>query len=199
MGGVIAADVATYYGTNLIGGVVLMGSFPHRNMHSVVATPYILNFIPRLLDPSLALFGPTAKEFAESCVAYGDKLDQATKYSWMGAVSGQHPDVRVWSIPHTQNETALMNSASTLPYLVLHGTLDKHVDGEKVREWMQPRFGNLKFEILNDTGHASFWDNPGKVNYEIVRFASRLCGLGVCSSFLFLPSSVADESNLCSM
>ncbi len=188
MGGVIAADVATYYGTNLIRGVVLMGSFPHRNMHPAVATPYILSFIPRLLDPSLALFGPTAKEFAESCVACGDKLDQETKYSWMGAVAGQHPDVRVWSIPHTQNETALMNSASTLPYLVLHGTLDKHVDGEKLREWMKPRFGNLKFELWDNTGHASFWDNPEKANYEIVSFASRLSGLAVCLLF-FSPAA----------
>jgi len=174
MGGVIAADIATYYGTDLIRGVVLMGSFPHRNMHSEVATPYIINFIPKLLDPSLANFGPTVKEFAESCVAYGDKLDQATKYSWMGAVAGQHPDIRNWSIPHIQNEAALMNASKTLPYLVLHGTLDKHVDGNKLKTWMEPRFGNLKFKLWNNTGHASFWDNPDKANKEIVNFAARL-------------------------
>ena len=174
MGGVIAADVATYYGTNLIRGVVLMGSFPHRNMHSEVATPYILNFIPRLLDPSLANFGPTAKEFAESCVAFGDKLDQATKYSWMGAVAGQHPDVRVWSIPHTQDETALMKSSSTLPYLVLHGTMDKHVDGVKLKAFMKKYFGNYVFRLWNNVGHASFYDAPADSNKEIIAFAKRL-------------------------
>ncbi|KAF9646280.1 alpha/beta-hydrolase [Thelephora ganbajun] len=174
MGGVTAADIATYYGTGLIRGVVLLGSFPHRNMHSQVATQWILNFIPRLLDYSLAKFGPTAKEFAESCVAFGDQLDQTTKYSWMGAVAGQNPDVRLWSIPHTQNETALMNARLTLPYLVLHGKLDKHVDGVKLRAYMDKWFGNFVFRLWDNVGHASFWDAPEDANKEIVAFARRL-------------------------
>ena len=174
MGGVIAADVATYYGLNLVRGVVLMGSFPHRNMLEQVATPWILNFIPRLLDPSLDLFGQTDKEFAESCVAFGDKLDQATKYTWMGAVAGQHPDIRVWSIPHTQNETALMAAAKKFPYLVLHGTMDHHIDGSKLRPFMNQYFGNFVFRLWPNVGHASFFDNPDPANKEIVAFANRL-------------------------
>jgi len=174
MGGVIAADVATYYGVDLMGGVVLMGSFPYRSMQPTVATQWILDFIPRLLDPSLDAFGPTDKEFAESCVAYGDKLDQGTKYTWMGAVVGQHPDVRVWSIPHTQNETTLMASAKKFPYLVLHGTMDKHVDGGKLRTFMNANFGNFVFRLWPNTGHASFFDNPDQANSEIVAFANRL-------------------------
>lgn len=174
MGGVIAADIATYYGVDLIRGVVLLGSFPHRNMHSLVATQFILDFIPRLLDTSLAAFGPTAKEFAESCVARGDQLDQGTKYSWMGALAGQHPDIRVWSIPHTQNETALMAASKTIPYLVLHGTMDKHVDGKNLRDYMNNNFGNFVFRLWENTGHASFFDNPDKANSEIIAFAKRL-------------------------
>lgn len=176
MGGVIAADVATYYGlSDLVSGVVLMGSFPHRNMLNDVATPFILNFIPRLLDPSLDKFGPTDKEFVESCVAYGDKLDQATKYAWMGAVAGQHPDIRVWSIPHTQNETALMSVSKTFPYLVLHGTMDKHIDGHKLKTFMDTYFGNFVFRLWDNTGHASFFDNPDQANAEIVAFANEHC------------------------
>jgi hypothetical protein len=51
MGGVTAADIATYYGINLVRGVILMGSFPHRNMLNDVATPFILNFIPSAPGP----------------------------------------------------------------------------------------------------------------------------------------------------
>ena len=174
MGGVIAADVATYYGVDLLGGVILMGSFPYRSMQPTVATQFILDFIPRLLDPSLADFGPTAKEFAESCVAYGDKLDQGIKYSWMGAVAGQYPDIRNWSIPHTQDESALMAANRTIPYLVLHGTMDKHVDGGKLRTFMDTYFGNFAFRLWENTGHASFFDNPEKADPEIVAFANRL-------------------------
>ena len=184
MGGVIAADVATYYGTNLIRGVVLMGSFPHRNMHTEVATQWVLDFIPRLLDPDLAKFGPTAKEFAESCVAFGDKLDQGTKYSWMGAVAGQNPDVRVWSIPHTQNETALMKASKTLPYLVLHGKMDKHVDGLKLKAFMQKYFGNYVFRLWDNVGHASFWDAPADANKEIIAFAKRLDKVSIHFAFI---------------
>ena len=183
MGGVIAADIATYYGVDLIGGVVLMGSFPHRNMLTDVATEFILDFIPRLLDPSLYAFGPTAKEFAESCVAFGDKLDQGIKYSWMGALAGQYPDIRNWSIPHTQNESALMASSKTIPYLVLHGTLDKHINGTRLRDFMDTYFGNFAFRIWDNTGHASFFDNPEKANPEIVAFANRLSKVSIPAFF----------------
>lgn len=186
MGGVIAADVATYYGVNLIRGVILMGSFPYRSMQPLVATQWILDFIPRLLDPSLANFGPTAKEFAESCVAFGDQLDQGIKYSWMGAVAGQNPDVRNWSLPHTQNETTLMASSKTFPYLVLHGTMDHHVDGGKLRGFMNTNFGNFVFRLWNNTGHASFWDNPDKANPEIVAFANRLGSVSLPLPLWFL-------------
>lgn len=175
MGGVTAADIATYYGTDLIGGVVLMGSFPHRNMLTSVATQWILDFIPRLLDPSLANFGPTAKAFAESCVAFGDKLDQGVKYAWMGAVAGQYPDIRTWSIPHTQDETALLKVKATLPYLVLHGTMDHHIDGQKLKAFMQSNFGNFDFHLWDNVGHASFFDAPDKANVEIVKFATKYC------------------------
>ena len=189
MGGVIAADVATYYGTDLIRGVVLMGSFPHRNMHTQVATQFILDFIPKLLDPSLSNFGPTAKAFAESCVAFGDKLDQFTKYSWMGAVAGQNPDVRVWSIPHTQDETALMKARLTLPYLVLHGKMDKHVDGDKLKAFMKSNFGNYVFKLWDNVGHASFFDNPAETSKQIVAFAQRLNRVNITSGFSFRNDS----------
>jgi len=174
MGGVTAADLATYYGIDTVRGVVLMGSFPHRNMLNDVATPFILNFIPRLLDFDLTKLGPTAKEFAESCVAFGDKLDQIVKYSWMGAVAGQNPNIRVWSIPHTQSEAALMKTSKTFPYLVLHGTMDKHIDGIRLKAYMKKYFGNYVFRLWDNVGHAPFWDNPTGANQEIVAFAKRL-------------------------
>ena len=181
MGGVVAADVATYYGVDLLGGVVLLGSFPHSTMLKEVATQFIADLIPRLLDPSLANFGPTAKEFVESCVAYGDKLDQGIKYSWIGSIAGQHPDIRLWTVTHPQDETALMASSKTMPYLVLHGTVDRLIDGTLLRNYMNSHFGNFVFRLWENTGHAPFFDNPDQTNSEIVAFANRLHSV----SFLF--------------
>ena len=175
MGGVTAADIATYYGTDIISGVILMGSFPYRNMLTDVATPWILSFIPSLLLDSLDAFGPTAKTFAESCVAYGDKLDQGVKYSWMGAVAGQNPNIRTWSINHTQDETALLKDKETLPYLILHGTMDHHIDGQELKTFMDANFGNFDFHIWDNVGHASFFDAPDKANPLIVNFAHQHC------------------------
>ena len=93
----------------------------------------------------------------------------------MGALAGQHPDVRNWSISHTQNETALMAVSKTIPYLVLHGTMDHHVEGVKLRAFMDANFGNFVFRLWENTGHASFFDNPRKSDVEIVAFAKRLC------------------------
>ena len=174
MGGVIAADIATYYGVGLIGGVILLGSFPHRNMLSLIGTPFLSDLTPRFLGTSLATFGPTVKEFVESCVAYGDQMDLGTKYTWMGAVAGQHPDIRIWSFPHTQDETALMAASKTFPYLVLHGTRDKFIDGERLRDYMNSHFGNFVFRLWENIGHAPFWENPDQANIEIVAFAKRL-------------------------
>jgi pimeloyl-ACP methyl ester carboxylesterase len=183
MGGVIAADVATYYGPELIGGVVLLGSFPHRNMLGDVSTPWIVEFLPRLFDADLAEFGPIVKEFVESYVAFGDRLDQLIKYSWMGVIAGQNPEVRVLSIPHTQNETALMNVRATIPYLALHGNMDKLVDGVKLRAYMDQYFGNFAFRYLTDVGHAFFWDAPAETNQEIIAFAMRLSQVSISRSF----------------
>ena len=171
MGGITAADVAAYYGIGLLGGVTLAGSFPFRSMHGQVATEWIMSFIPRLLDTDLAKFGPTAKEFAESCVAFGNKLDQDTKYEWMGALANQNPLVRTLSIPHEQNETALKAASETIPYLVIHGDKDKHVDGTKLKAFMDANFSSVTFMLLNDVGHAPFWDAPIVTNRAIIDFA----------------------------
>ena len=141
-------------------------------MQSLVATPWSNTFIPQLLSATLDNYGPIATEFVEACVA--SQLDQQTKYSWMGAIANQNPDVRLWSAPHVQNETALMNAARTFPFLVLQGTLDKLVDGQKLKDWMTPRFGNVVFRLWDNVGHAPFWDNPSQTNQEIDAFAKRL-------------------------
>ena len=181
MGGVVADDIVTYYGTNLIRGVILFGSFPHRSGLSLVATQWALDFIPRLLDTSLAAFGPTIKEFAESCVAHGDQLDLGTKYTWMGAIAGQHPGARALSLSHPQSEPSLVTAGKILPYLVLHGAMDRFIDGEKLRDYISSHFSNFVFKLWEDVGHAPFWDNPDQSNIEIVAFAKRL-------SLVSLPS-----------
>jgi len=183
MGGITAADVATHYGIDLIAGVTLMGSFPSRSMHLEVATQWILDFIPRLLDTNLTNFGPTAKEFAESCVAFGDELDQDTRYKWMGALAGQNPLVRTLSIPHEQNETALMAASGSIPYLVIHGDADKHVDGTRLKTYMDNHFGNVEFNLWPNVGHAPFWDAPDDTNFAILAFASKLNQVGTSPEF----------------
>ena len=184
MGGITAADVATYYGADILGGVILMGSFPHRATLNDVATPWILSFIPALVSDDFNDFGSTAMTFAESCVAYGDQLDLATKFTWMGAVANQYPEIRNWSITHDQDPTALLKAAKTLPYLVLHGDMDKHIDGLKVKAYMQQYFGNFAFRLWKNVGHASFFDDPKDASKEIVAFAQRLSRVSICSGFL---------------
>ena len=112
VGGFTAADIATYYGVDIIRGVILMSSLPHRNIDSR-RHPVGLRLHPTTLGPISCRFRTNLQRVRRS-LRGEDQLDREAKYSWMGALAGQHPDVRIWSFPHTQNESALMAARKTV-------------------------------------------------------------------------------------
>jgi len=143
-------------------------------MHGEVAHPWIIEFIPRLLANDLDQWGETAKAFVESCVAYPDDMPQLTKYAWMGGVSGQHPQVRLLALPRGQDETGLLAVKDTLPFLVLHGTMDKHVLGDKLDKFMHSNFKNVEFHTWAHCGHAPFFDKPEEFNKTTLEWINKV-------------------------
>jgi pimeloyl-ACP methyl ester carboxylesterase len=143
-------------------------------MHGEVANPWIMEFIPRLLADDLNQWGETAKAFVESCVAYPDEMPQLTKYAWMGGVSGQHPQVRLLALPRGQDESALLSVKDTLPFLVLQGTMDKHVLSDKMDKFMHDNFKNVEFHLWDHCGHAPFFDKQEEFNKVTLEWVDRI-------------------------
>jgi len=174
IGAIIPADILSYHGPDAISGVIIAGGFPWRSMHGEVANPWIVEFIPRLLANDLEQWGETAKAFVESCVAYPDDMPQLTKYAWMGGVSGQHPQVRLLALPRGQDENGLLSVKDTLPFLVLHGTMDKHVLGDKLEKFMHDHFKNVEFHMWDHCGHAPFFDRPEEFNKTTLEWVNKI-------------------------
>lgn len=171
---IIPADVVSYRGPDAISGIIIAGGFPWRSMHGEVANPWIIEFIPRLLANDLNQWGETVKDFVESCVAYPDKMPQITKYAWMGGVSGQHPQVRLLALPRGQDESALLSAKDKLPFLVLQGTMDKHVLGDKLEKFMHSNFTNVEFHMWDHCGHAPFYDRPEEFNRATLDWVDKI-------------------------
>ena len=142
-------------------------------MHGEVANPWIIEFIPRLLADDLSAWGETAKIFVESCVAYPDDMPQLTKYAWIGGASGQHPQVRLHALPRGQDESALLAVKDKFPFLVLHGTMDKHVLGDKLEKFMHSNFKNVEFHMWDHCGHAPFFDRPEEFNKTTLEWVKK--------------------------
>jgi pimeloyl-ACP methyl ester carboxylesterase len=142
-------------------------------MHGEVANPWIIEFIPRLLADDLSAWGETAKVFVESCVAYPDDMPQLTKYAWIGGASGQHPQVRLHALPRGQDESALLAVKDKFPFLVLHGTMDKHVLGDKLEKFMHSNFKNVEFHMWDHCGHAPFFDRPEEFNKTTLEWVNK--------------------------
>ena len=153
-------------------------------MHGEVANPWIIEFIPRLLTNDLNPWGEVAKAFVESCVAYPDEMPQLTKYAWIGGVLGQQPQVRLLALPRGQDESALLAAKDTLPFLVLHGTMDKHVLGEKLEKFMHNNFKNVEFHMWDNCGHAPFFDKPDEFNEATLGWVNGITQVGLLS---FVP------------
>jgi len=163
-------------------------------MHGEVANPWIIEFIPRLLTNDLNPWGEIAKAFVESCVAYPDEMPQLTKYAWMGGVSGQHPQVRLLALPRGQDESALLAVKDTLPFLVLHGTMDKHVLGDKLDKFMHSNFKNVEFHMWDNCGHAPFFDRPEEFNKTTLGWVDRIIRVRRVCLLSFVPIAFRSDT-----
>jgi pimeloyl-ACP methyl ester carboxylesterase len=176
LGGIVAADAIAAYGSSYISGVIILSSFPHRIMHPEVATPFILNLIPQLLSLDMTIFHRAVKEFAQSCYAPGFKVPYRDLAMSMGNVVQMHPEILKHTVMRTQDPAPLTAASKTLPYLVIQGSQDLHLNCNALHKWMEVNEYNFEFNELSDVGHAPFYENPERTNTLILDFVERLAG-----------------------
>ena len=148
-------------------------------MRGEIAHPWVIEIIPRLLAADLSNWGETVKDFVEACVAHPDDMPQLTKYAWIGGASVQHPQVRLLTMPRDQDESALLAVKDKLAFLVLQGKLDKYVLGDKLDKFMHSNFKNVEFHILDDCGHAPFYEKPEELNKTTLDWVNRNSAVGL--------------------
>ncbi|EIN12818.1 alpha/beta-hydrolase [Punctularia strigosozonata HHB-11173 SS5] len=174
LGGIIPADIATHYGTDIISGVILFGGFPYRSMDPLVAHPDVQSWLPDFLSDEGCV------KFVESCVAPpADEsvLPYDTKMMWIGAAASMHPLARTHVTTRAQDETKLLEGATELPYLVLQGEMDTHIQWRKMQAFMGEHFSKAEFVLLEGCGHAPFFEQPDRVKIALLSFVRRHRGV----------------------
>jgi len=85
----------------------------------------------------------------------------------------KHPLVRQHSLLRTQEEATLLASKDTFPFLVIHGTEDRHMYVDKIEAFMKENFGNVEFHRVEGAGHATFYETPEFVNRTLLEFVNK--------------------------
>ncbi|EIN12576.1 hypothetical protein PUNSTDRAFT_130833 [Punctularia strigosozonata HHB-11173 SS5] len=171
LGAIVPTDIATYYGADLMAGVIITGGFPYRSMHPEVAHPTIMSIVPDLVSDDIAVFSKACEVFVESCFAEPARdLPYDTKLAWIGGVTAMVPAARRHIIMRTQDESAILTTRNTLPYLILQGDKDNHVVWENLQRFMEETFERSEFVLLRSAGHAPFFEQPQEVNQAILNF-----------------------------
>ncbi|KAF9058625.1 alpha/beta-hydrolase [Rhodocollybia butyracea] len=174
LGGIVPPDVIGKYGADSLAGHIMMGSFPHRNMHSEVVHPVILSIIPGLMTEDIALFANTLPDFVLSCVAPSYKLPYDVYTKWLGGAAPRAPIVRQSMLGRGQDDTAVMAAAtSSLPYMAIQGEVDQHLIPPKLEKWMKEHLAISEFHLLKDVGHAPFFEAPDVTNKLILEFVKK--------------------------
>jgi len=173
IGGIIPPDVIEKYGPDCLSGQIMMGSFPHRNMHSEVVHPVILKIIPGLLSEDPALFAIAVHELILSCVAPTYELPYKVYTRWLGGAAPRAPIVRQCMFGRTQNSTAIEAIAPHFPYISIQGEDDQHVIPLKLEKWMKDHLGRSEFHLLPGVGHAPFFEAPEITNSLILQFVRK--------------------------
>ncbi|KAJ3786495.1 alpha/beta-hydrolase [Lentinula aff. detonsa] len=173
LGGIVPPDVIAKFGPDSLSGHIMMGSFPHRNMHSEVVHPVILSLIPGLMTEDIALFAKTLPEFVLSCVSPHHKLSYDVYAKWLGGAAPRAPIVRQSMLGRGQDSTAIMQAATHFPYIAIQGEDDQHLVPQKLEKWMKDHLTRSEFHLIPGVGHAPFYEAPDIANKLILDFVKK--------------------------
>ncbi|KAH8594905.1 hypothetical protein B0O99DRAFT_166480 [Bisporella sp. PMI_857] len=85
--GIIATDVISKFGMNIIAGSTLLDRMPYRSMYPQIAHPVAMALIPELLSNELVGFAATVLKFVYSCVVEEFGFPEEDRLAWIGGVA----------------------------------------------------------------------------------------------------------------
>lgn len=102
-------------------------------------------------------------------------MSYTEKTALIGALGQQHPVARTLLLTaREQDETKLIEHASTIPVLLIIGEYDRQLSWGKLDALLRQHFVEYELLLVKDAGHASFWERPAEANLAIECFVDKL-------------------------
>lgn len=200
MGGAIASDIMAHLPNNSILGAVYLASAPgiasiarqcvtsafgailasaESDPNALVNSPLALNRLLFLRDPNpSADFLKATLEANEAGKNFEDEnpaVSYELRSSMLGMTQQMAPLHRTLTAAHTGDDTKLFEALGRdFPVLVVYGSHDAYMSGDKMMELLRPRCTNLAVHVIENGSHIPFFDSPEEVIHCIMEFATRV-------------------------
>lgn len=201
MGGNILADIAANLPSDAISGAVCIAGTPYAMEGEGLYIAAMSSTLPGLLSSDNVLASNQAalvanrllffrdpnppEDFLEDTIkanAEGaDFCDENPAISWetrcacIGMASLISPTERMLIASRPRDNTRVLELArGGFPLLVIYGTHDGYLSGEKVAEILRPDFVNLEVKVVEGGSHAPFLERPEDIMETIFKFGKRV-------------------------
>ncbi|KZV68761.1 alpha/beta-hydrolase [Peniophora sp. CONT] len=177
MGATVVVDIAQYLPHDTLSGVVYLTGLPYvGDIMGKVGSTEVLRMVNILCtNDDVTSFTKTKADFVESLFTQPDSVPYDLKMFWLGISMAQNPTVAGRVLRRPQDPTALYAWAKEgLPLLILSGSEDKQVLGQRLGEEMERYFTNLTIRVFDGLGHALFYEDPENVYSTIFDFARKV-------------------------
>jgi pimeloyl-ACP methyl ester carboxylesterase len=176
LGGVVAADVCALDSIP-IRGIVYLAGLPYVGpIMGVIGTEVIQGFVPGLLTTdNVQLSKQTSRDFFDSCFTRPEEVPFEIKCRWVGMSALVDVETVGTVLSRYQDPEALFKAAGQgLPTLIISGTEDKQISGERTVAELQPKFTKLQVKYISGGGHAVFWEYQKECVDALVQFSKEV-------------------------
>ncbi len=153
-------------GLNFVGGVTKLGS---EEAASVITDEFL-----SLME---GFFSTDAQQSTSALgsligLCFTGQLTESERYLMLGSAASVPPYVRQGMFSRAfDNDDLLQNLGK--PVLVTHGTDDRVVKADVIEKQLFA-VANLQVQMIENAGHACFWDNAGQYNRVLGDFVDSL-------------------------
>ncbi|KAI5826820.1 alpha/beta-hydrolase [Schizophyllum commune Tattone D] len=173
LGGTIVSDVCQHLGADVLGGVILIAAVPFLDLFAKVASPQLLENVPRVLEKSDVKISREGSRIFRKALFYDvEKVPFATSLAWMGSILLMPPATSELVLYRKQDGTKFLEAGKTgLKVMCIYGKQDAlHPNGMVVVEELQPYFKDIKVVAIDNAGHSVFYEQPEETNKALLEF-----------------------------
>ncbi|KAF9267041.1 alpha/beta-hydrolase [Marasmius fiardii PR-910] len=179
LAGAIISDICQHLGHETMSGVIYMGSLPHLDpkFFDKVIPPTLFEIAGGLMSTNdVAEHKTSLIAFGKSVFLSPESIPIQTRCAWMGASALQPPIVTKLVFTRKQDPTKLFEAGkSGMSVLFVQGQYDQHRKSEMVVvDVLGKHFTRKEVVIMEETGHAFFYEKPEETNKLLLAFTRKV-------------------------